>query len=259
MNSKINQHRILSALKMGLLVSSLVASTVMAAECGQAKLVEAGSAGVNVLKNTCQQQSRITLGTVLELPSGSRMWLKFDPSTTGESFQLICQNKSAGIVTVNITSNTAPWIKAEGLQNCEQWKANKLSCDGSNGEKSSFFCASASAKPAPSDTREVRPELTTSVTSSKAKPEMTTSVKMRGITIPTIVPVDEVIKSIKPEIELCKSLYNVTEKVDMSWTVSLGIIKDLSVNNENKDFVACVEGVAKQANANQDISVKYSF
>jgi hypothetical protein len=88
---------------------------------------------------------------------------------------------------------------------------------------------------------------------------MTTSVKMRGITIPTIVPVDEVIKSIKPEIELCKSLYNVTEKVDMSWTVSLGIIKDLSVNNENKDFVACVEGVAKQANANQDISVKYSF
>lgn len=243
MSRKFNQRIALLALNVGLLLGGFAVSSVMAAECGQAKLVEAGSSGVSVSQNTCQEQSRVTIGSVLELLPGSRMWLKFDPNLAGESFQLICQNKSAGAVNVNIASTATPWIKPQGLKNCEQWKNNKLFCEGSGGEKNSFFCAIASAKP----------------DKSKNPMEVTTSVKMRGIPMPAVVPVEDVIKSIKPDIELCKNLYNVSEKAEMSWTVSFGIIKDLSVSSENKDFIACVEGVVKQANANQDVSVKHSF
>lgn len=243
MSKKLNQRMALSAVNAGLLLSSLVASVVVAAECGQAKLVEAGSAGVNITKNLCQDPSRITLGSVLELTSGSRMWLKFDPSATGETFQLICQNKSAETIKIDIAGTTKPWINPQGLKNCEHWKNNKFSCEGSSGEKNSFFCAVASAKPE----------------RAGSAPEVTTSVKMRRIPLPVIVPVEDIIKSIKPEIELCKSLYNVSEKVEMSWTISVGIIKDLNVNSENKDLISCVEDVVKQANANQDLSIKYSF
>lgn len=243
MSSKFNQRIVLLALNMGLVLSSLVAADVMAAGC-QAKLVEAGSTGVSVSKNTCQEQSKITLGSVLELSPGSRMWLKFDPNPTGESFQLICQNRSASAITVSVAGTAAPWIKPQGVKNCEQWKNSKLLCDSSSGEKSSFFCAIASAKPE----------------KAKNPMEVTTSVKMRGLFPLPTVTVDEVIKNIQPDIELCKNLYNVSEKTEMSWTVvSLGIIKDLKVSSDNQDFIACVEGVVKQANSNQDISVKHSF
>lgn len=244
MSSKFNQRIVLLAFNIGLVLSGSVAANVMAAEC-KAKLVEAGSTGVSVSKNTstCQESSKITLGSVLELSPGSRMWLKFDPNSTGESFQLICQNRSASTIAVNVASTAAPWIKPQGLKNCEQWKNSKLRC-GSEEEKTSFFCAIASA----------RPEKT------KNPMEVTTSVKMRGFPIQPAVSPEDVIKGIQPDIELCKNLYNVSEKTEMSWTVvSLGIIKDLKVSSDNQDFITCVEGVVKQANSNQDVSVKHSF
>lgn len=243
MNSKTNQHCILWVAKAGLLLSSLFVANVMAAECGQATLVEAGSAGTNVAKSTCEEKSRLASGSVVELAAGGRMWLKFDPTAKGESFQLICQNKSTAAVNVNVTGAGAPWIVPQGVKNCAKWTKNKLSCDANEGEKNSFFCALASAK----------------IERSSAAPEVTTSVKMRKILLPVAVPVEEIINNIKPEIQLCKALYNVTEKVDMSWSISFGIIKDLSVNSQNADFIACVESVVKQANAMQDVSVKYSF
>jgi hypothetical protein len=241
MRNKTNQRIALATLSVGVLLSSLAANNVVAAECGQAKLIEAGSVGVNVTNNPCQSKSRLNLGSTVEMPSGARMWLKFDP-VGGEGFQLICQNKSANPVSVNLASTNTPWIKPQGLKNCDKWTANKLSCDSSEGEKNSFFCAIASTKPK----------------HSNAAPEVTTSIKMRSILPPT-VPIEDIIKDIKPEIELCKNLYNVSEKLSMSWTVSLGIIKDLSVNSQNPDLVACVEGVIKQANAKQDLTVNYSF
>jgi hypothetical protein len=246
MSKKSNQNLILSAVHAGLLISGLFAGDVIAAECGQAKLVEAGSSSVNVTKNTCSEQSRIGLGSVLELSSGSRMWLKFDPSATGETFQLICQNKAADTVKVNVASTTDPWIKPEGVKNCDKWKNNKLSCESNSGESHSFFCAIAKAK----------------VESSDTVPKMTTSVKMRAVnvfSVPVPVSAEDVIKNIKPEIELCKNLYNVSEKVGMGWTVSLGKIQDLTIDSNNSDFVACVEAAVKQANADQDLSIKYSF
>lgn len=256
MNNKTNQYQALLAINAGILISYLIASPVIAAECGQAKLIEAGSVGVNVTKNTCQESSRLEVGSILELSSGSRMWLKFDPNAKGEVFQLICQNKSAGIVDVNFTGAAMPWIKPQNLKNCDSWKANKFSCESQDGEKNSFFCAVAGTK---LDNLNTTPERTTSLKmASTTTPEITTSVKMRSL-FPAAIPVDDIIKNIKPDIELCKSLYQVSGKLEMSWTVSLGIIKDLSVNSENKDLVACVEGVAKQANANQNITIKYAF
>lgn len=243
MNNKFNKRIVLLALNIGLIAGSFATGSAIAAGCGQAKLVEAGSSGISVSKNSCQEQSRVNLGSVLELSPGSRMWLKFDPNPTGESFQLICQNRSTAAINVSVASTASPWIKPQGLKNCDQWKNNKLVCEDANGEKTSFFCAIASAKPE----------------KSKNPMEVTTSVKMRGIPMPAVVPVEDVIKSIKPDIELCKNLYNVSEKAEMSWTVSFGIIKDLSVSSDNKDFIACVEGVVKQANSNQDVTVKHSF
>lgn len=243
MSSKINQRRTLLALNAGLLLSSLAAGNAMAAECGQAKLIEAGSASVNVSKNKCQEQSRLSLGAVLELPSGSRMWVKFDPRS-GESFQLICQNKSSASVSVNVASATAPGIKPQGLKNCEQWVGNKLSCESSDGEKNSFFCALAG----------VKQKL------SSAAPGVRTSVKMRALLGKvTMPPAEEVIERIKPDVELCKNLYNISGKLDTSWSVSLGAVKDLAVHSENNDLVSCVEGVVKQAGSKQDLTVKYSF
>lgn len=256
MINKVNRSMASVAVNAGLLLSSLVVGNVSAAECGQAKLVEAGSSGVAVTKNSCQEPLRITLGSVLELSSNSRMWLKFDPSSKGELVQLICQNKSSEAIKVDVTSTNTPWIKPQGLKDCEPWKNNKLSCVGSGGEKNSFFCAVASAKSERSGTG---PDRTTSVTMKEAQPELTTSVKMRSITLPVAVPVEDIIKTMKPDIELCKSLYSVSEKLDMSWTISVGKIQDLSVNSENKDLVDCVEDVVKQANANQDLSIKHAF
>lgn len=251
MNTQFNKRMALLAFNSGLIISTLMANDVLAAECGQARLVEAGSAGVKITKNTCQDPTRVTAGSVLELSAGSRMWLKFNPSAKGEAVQVICQNRSADTVKVQVANASEPWIKPENVKSCESWKNNKLTCEGSSGEKS-FFCAVAKAK---SETM-----LASASGKSKKLSEVTTSVKMRGIQ-PIAVPVtpEDVVKSLKPDIELCKSLFNVSEKVDMSWTVSLGKIQDLSVTSENKDLVSCVEDVVKQANADQDISIKYSF
>lgn len=245
MSKKFNQRSILLALNIGLVLSGFAASNVMAAGCGQAKLIEAGSSGVNVSNNSCQDQpSRIALGSMLELSPGSRVWLKFDPNPTGESFQLICQNRSAAAININVAGTASPWIKPQGLKSCSKWKNNKLVCEDASGDKSSFFCAIASAK----------------AEKTKNPMEVTTSVKMRGLfPLPPTVSAEDVIKGIQPDIELCKNLYGVSDKVEMSWTVSVGIIKDLAVNSDNKDLVACVEGVVKQANSNQDVTVKHSF
>jgi hypothetical protein len=173
------------------------------------------------------------------------MWLKFDTNAKGESFQLICQNKSADKVSVNISSTVTPWIKPQGLQSCEAWKSNKLTCNSSSGEKNSFFCAIASAK----------------LEKMAAVPEATTSVKMRSLNnlFPAPVYVDNIVETIKPDILLCKKLYDVTELVDMSWKITSGDITDLTVNSTNKDLVDCVESVVKQANLQKDDFVHYSF
>lgn len=250
-----NKTRALSVWSAGVLLSSLAANPVMAVnpvnnpasvaqtECGQATLVKEGSVGANVTNNNCVETSRLKLGATVELPSGSRMWLKFDP-IAGESFQLICQNKSANPVSVEVTSTKAPWIKPQGLKDCDKWNGNKLSCDTAEGEKSSFFCAIASTK----------------LKAVKRSPEVTTSMKMRSLKPMTLLTKEEIIQSMKPEIELCKNLYNVSDALNMSWTISsAGIIKDLNVNSQNTDLVACVEGVVKQVNAKQDLTMKYSF
>jgi hypothetical protein len=244
MSKTFSQSLVRSAVKNSLLISSFLLAGTAFADCGQAKLVEAGSHSVSVTKNDCADSSRISSGATLELAPGSRMWLKFDPAANGETVQLICQNKTADAVHVNFSGAAEPWIKADGVKECSKWSNNKLSCESQSGEKNSFFCAVAKAKPeAP----------------ASSAPKMTTSVKMRGFGIPVTLSADDVIKDIQPEIELCKSLYNVTDKVEMGWTVSVGKIQDLNIQSDNRDFVGCVEEVVKAANADQDLSIKHAF
>jgi hypothetical protein len=222
---------------LGLLMA---ATTAMAntEECGQAKLVESGSVGTNVSKSGCDDKSRLAVGSVVELAAGSRMWIKFDSSTKGETTQLICQNKLPETVNVSITNTAAPWIMAQGLKQCDKWAHNRLSCEGN-----SFFCAVAVSRP----------------TLAGGGPTQTTSTKVRGFFNKPVAP-EDVIKEITPNIELCKHLYNVSGKLDMSWTMSnMDMIKDLKINSDNPDLVNCVEGVVKQLNASQELSINYAF
>ncbi|CAK0756025.1 conserved exported hypothetical protein [Gammaproteobacteria bacterium] len=242
MSKKMNQHKSLFAFKVGLLIGNLVASQVMAAECGQAKLIEAASVGVSVINNTCQEPSKLAIGSVLALSSGSRVWLKFDPNSKGEGSQLICQNKSLWVVNVNLAGTSSPWIKPQGLKNCELWKNNKLNCESQEGKKNGFFCAIANTKQE----------------NLSSTPEMTTSPKMRNL-FQAASSAEDIIKKIKPDIELCKNLYNVSEKIEMSWTATIGMINNFTINSDNKDLIACVEGVVKQEHANKNISINYSF
>lgn len=230
---------------VALVINALLITPTLAAEteCGQVQLLEAGSVGVTINNSSCEEKSRITVGSTVALTTGSRMWLKFDPNTTGESFQLICQNKSANEVNLEIAGNTAPWIVPKDLKNCSAWNNNKLSCEDNNGAKNSFFCAIAGDK-------------TLRLASA---PEQTTSVKLRSIS-PKLISVDDIVKDINAEIQLCKDLYGVSSKLEMSWTISSSdMIKDLRVDSNNKDLVSCVESVAKQANANQELTIKHAF
>jgi hypothetical protein len=224
----------------GALQTNALASTDA---CGQARLAD-GTVGVHVTQNTCGDKSRISAGSNLELSTGSRLWLKFDPSATGESFQLICQNKSTSSISVNLVGTDSPWIAPQGVKSCSQWGIdNKLSCHGIHGERDIFFCAIASNK--------------TTLPADAPKPS--TSVKLRG-SLPEPVSVEDMIKIIDPEIQLCKNLYGIKSRIEMMWTItSSGMIKDLQVNSEHKDLIDCVESVANRANASQELTIRYTF
>lgn len=218
-------------LKTTLLMTALFAGSVTAAECTSLRLIATRNAGVSVNDNACKEDLKIAVGTQLDVSAGSRLWLKSAPDENGITSQLICQNRGSDTVKVSINSASLPWIKAENLNNCGEWVANKLSCESNDGQKNSFFCALATSKPMIVD----------------VMPKPTTSFKMRS-TVPLFKgrKVEDIIKDITPEVELCKDLYDINSPIKVTWMVSkLGQVEELNLDNDNEELTACVASVLK--------------
>lgn len=217
-------------IKLFLLISMLIINNAFAVECTSLQLISARNSGVTVRNNPCKAESKIALGTILKVSTGSRLWLKSVSSENGAIFQVICQNRTGQTVNVAVDSASLPWIKPQGLKNCGQWVSNKLSCDNKEGQKNRFFCAVAVSKPM--------------IERSTPKPTTSTSFRMRSLFTPKGRAVKEIIKAIKPDVELCKNLYDVRSKIKVMWTVSkLGKVKTVNLNIYNTELKGCIESV----------------
>lgn len=209
-------------------------NTVSATDCDTLQYLKNKSPGTQILSNHCSQADALALGSQLVLAAGARMWLKsaYDENTDQ---QLICQNRSAISVRLNITNLSNPWINIENIENCNQWVNNRLSCSIAPGEK--FFCVSALVN---------RPVVT-------GKPqERTTSISMRAISIDKPIKIasavhyiDAAVNEMKPEIDLCRHLLNSQAPVELIWNVKVtGQVDDVSILTKgNEELSACIRDV----------------
>lgn len=218
---------------------SFIAQTVSATECGVMQFKADKSRGVQVLKNNCQNNRGVSLGTDFKLLPGARLWLKSGANTdAGRHFEVICQNRSQTPVSINVSTMFIPWIDPTGLNNCSGWIDNKLICDDLQGNHQRFYCVIAAiAEPDYSTTRTI---------------ERTTSVKLRKINPGSQQPVtmQVVAPALTPEIELCRDLYEMTLPVTVKWFFDTsGHVLEADVDFENFDkqplFADCVQTVVK--------------
>jgi len=183
-----------------------------ATECGVLQLQDNRSSGVSVTANKCQEAPYISLGSVFDLSTKGRLWLKSNPSQSANAnFQVICQNRTNNTVQLEFSDILLPWLTQAKLKNCSGWVDNKLSCEGSMGEEKGIYCVLAFNKSSSNDQKE---------------PIRTTSVKMRGIGLsnnsdksPINSDIKKILESIKPELVLCKNLNQISGKSKISWSV----------------------------------------
>lgn len=183
-------------------------------ECSMLKLQTSRSTGAKVVKTSCSDANALTLESQLELGPNSRLWLEAktdDPLFA--NWQLICQNKSSSSITLQISQESSPWIKPLSELNCQPWTQDRLECSNSASGAKALMCAIAHVKKA----------------GQIQKVEQTTSFTVRGIkpkTKPTSInpssnrEFEQWLANIKPEIDLCKKLYQNSNPVKLSWVVS---------------------------------------
>lgn len=190
----------------------LSSTTTNASECGILQLQNNRSSGVTVKGNDCSNPSAISSGSIFELSSKGRLWLKSNPTEASNSnFQLICQNKTKSSIQLEFSDTQSPWLNQSTLNNCSGWANNKLTCDGNNGEKKGLYCVLSIAK---------------STNKKSTQVERTTSVKMRSLIsyVNTENPANDITKqeilaTIIPELKLCKDLNQYTMDAEISWNV----------------------------------------
>lgn len=218
-------------------VLMLSAIDIQASECGVIQFISAKSSGVVIQNNQCADKKGVSQGTDFVLNSGARLWLKASSNEGSTSnYQVICQNKSStDPIKMNVSSKSLPWINPKSLDNCTGWVSNKLACDDAQGNRNQLFCMIAEIK---------EPNF-----NGSKKFERTTSVKMRGIEMGAVasqVDVKQVIAAIKPEIEICRSLYEVRKPINVKWLVTPAAkataIAVQQVGN-GQDFSECVKTV----------------
>lgn len=246
----------ITIIKVFIIVMAFSNFSVNASECGIMLYQKDKSRGVDVLDNSCQSANEIALGTVFELISGGRLWLKSLSAPDSDSdFQVICQSRSASSIQVSVSNIFLPWINPKGLKNCSSWVDHHMSCDDVNGSKNSFFCAIALIK---------RPEF-----DSAKDIQRTTSIKLRNIKQlkSGAVSVEEVLESMNQETRLCRNLYKADQPVKVSWIINkTGTAKNIELksnkNSDGRQFVDCVLDVVKNfpypAYSNE-VSVAHQF
>lgn len=227
---------------LSLLVMACVMASVHASECEVMQFLKDKSQAIQIQKNSCINDDKVSLGADFIVAPGGRLWLKVD-ATENTDFQLICQNRGATTVTVKYFSPFLPWVKPESVGHCGAWVDNKLSCSDKNGAKNSFVCAIAVIK---------RPEYLQLTTL-----ERTTSVKMRnmgqepyvenGLSVAKPETIKSITAVIRSEIKLCRNLFQVPKIINASWILDVsGQVEKLSFSNADamgKSFMSCIETV----------------
>ena len=232
-------------------------------QCGNTKILSNKSHGVEVVFNLCPTNDEISLGTVLNVAPGSRLWLKsFASSENASGYQMICQSRASKSLRIEVSSLSLPWISPDSTHICSEWDGRKLICDDTNGEKKVFFCASApNIKPknvkkperTASELLQKGPEPTASELVRK-KPERTTSVKLRRIPLLSLDEGDfnkiEVLKNLKTEARLCRELYGESQEIEVEWGVNVeGDVIDIASKKHNDganpEFAGCILDVVK--------------
>jgi hypothetical protein len=211
---------------------------VSASECGIFNFQENKSSGVFINENKCSELPYISRGTIVELLPKARLWLKSIPSEKDDSnFQLICQNRSESIIKLEFSEQQSPWLNLSKMNNCKGWVKDKLSCEGDEEkeEKLGVYCIKALIKKS-------------SGKSGSEPIRRTTSIKLRGFKQSIRVNKDQVLKLLKPELKLCKKLNQVSQTMEIKWTVMPdNKVNEIQVNQAGKTvndgLSACAEAV----------------
>lgn len=234
--NKLKRTKLTAAcLKILIFISAFSSTVAYGSECGIMLFLKNKSRGVNVSDNSCKSTDDIALGTVFELMSGGRLWLKSQSAPdTDSDFQVICQSRSMSPIQVSVSNIFLPWINPKGLKNCTSWVDHHMSCDDVNGNKNSFFCAIALIK---------RPDF-----NSAKEIERTTSIKLRKLG--NNVSTEQLTKAMDQEAGLCRTLYKSGQQVDVEWTIDKsGSAKNIQLksfkNPVDKQFIDCVMDVVK--------------
>jgi hypothetical protein len=217
------------------------------------------SPGASILSNDCYELSNLSLGSVMQMNGGARLWLKSNSAAqTDSSFQIICQNKSSDLLQIEVSSAFIPWIKPKNIAHCNDWVGDRLTCNDANSGSPILYCAIAMIK-----NLSVNNDI-----------ERKTSVTMRGIDAQgDLKPLDQsesqqlekIIDFIKPEIDLCRKVFQTDQAVSITWTISTnGQVLNAYGHEERGEnhFAGCALEAVEHFNFpsfSKDIQISYTF
>lgn len=231
---------------------------LLAAECGVLKLQKNRSQGANIVKNSCVNTDELSVEAILQIQAGARLWLESESSLQDSgNFQIICQNKSSEPFRIKVNSAILPWISSDGTAQCNSWVNDRLECNGLDTEKKALFCAIAQIK---------KPPVAQTM-------ERKTSITMRGLnkdkplsdTEDAQVDINQWVSYIKPEIDLCRKLFQTLQPITLSWKIKASgevtgtTIKEPGIDNQLADCAIEVIENFSFPLFNKDTQITFSF
>lgn len=232
-----NHQKLSLTLKLGFLGVMLFTVNIggvplQAAECGILKLQSNRNPGANIISNSCTSNNQLALASTLQIQAGARLWLESaNDSQKSGNFHIICQNKSSEPLKIKVNSPVLPWISPENSSQCNDWANNRLECNESGSEKTALSCAIAQINSPPV------------IQTMQRK----TSLAMRGLKRSTHKPtnteasqkdIDQWLSYLKPEIDLCRKVFNTNQPITLSWKIKASgdvvdtLIKESSIDNQ---------------------------
>ncbi|MCF6202930.1 MAG: hypothetical protein L3J59_04550 [Methylococcaceae bacterium] len=222
-------------MRLFFIISIFLLTTInsFALECGIFNYQENKSSGVFINDNKCSELPYISRETVVELLPKARLWLKSIPSKEVSSFQMICQNRSKSIIKLEFSEQQSPWLNLLKMNNCNGWTEDKLSCDGDKDGDLGVYCVKALIK-------------NKSGESGANTAERITSVELRDVKSSAGIEKKQILDLLKPELKLCKKLSQVSQAMEIKWTVMPdNEVNEIQVNQEgkavNNEVSACME------------------
>lgn len=234
-------------------------SSAVARGCVALTIQQDRSPGASIIQNDCDDLSSLSLGAMLQMNGGARLWLKsISDKQLNSGFQIICQNKSLSPLQIEVSSSFIPWIKPKNLAQCNNWEGDRLICNQSSNGNPVLYCAIAKIKNL--DVAHVI--------------QRKTSVTMRGIYGQGgLQPLDKSesekleksIEFIKSEVDLCRKVFQTAMSIHIAWTISADgeVINAASrENGGQKHFAECALEAVEHFNFpmfSKDIQISYTF